>query len=443
MAKRRRIGQALQNMSAQTNQFLEILLRQQMEKERMAIQAKNAEADDARAADAAKFDQQNSLRTLFGQNPVAARASLRAGEKPLGIDPAHFAPSDDEMVGGIHEDIAKTTDRGALPSVSEVMGRTRAAGVDPKQGISGNWGQAVPGMPGMMLPTNAERTPIDSLLASRVGAEKRISIEDLRKIREGKRYSETEGREVVGPEGATTPLGPTPTQAGANARTTALEGEFHPDIIKANARKAGAQSYASGAGSAGGSIDAQYARRGRLSAIADAQQGSGGGAGGRLPAVIQERVAAADAALYGIDRVRELFPQVQNLLGPISGRWESAKNKLPGLEGNPVFAEFEAQVTGVKNTIIKYYTGAQMSEPEAIRLAAQVGEITNKPEVFPIKMRVLEANMKEMRRRMIETAMGRQLGPFQFAPDPTDPNDPLAANPSQQIIRWVPPGARR
>lgn len=408
MAKLRRLGRAMEGAAAPLQLYAQFLLRKQL-----------AEEDDRRQAEQNRLQRESGQMITAAQTPEVMARLARAGQMFGSVDPTHFAPGRDEILAKHATKIGESS-REQMPG--DLLIETQLAG----DGIA------------------KDPRPIEQLMAIRGERERRLTQAELHDLMMTKeRYDANTGSKVIGPEDSPIQLSATPEQAGKNKQIELLSGELSAPVIGARGR----ESYTTSAGSQGGSIDAQHSRLGKIRDITDARSTGGAGAG-RLPAVIQERVAAADAALYGMNQIKRLWPQVQHKIGPISGRWESMKNKMPdlGQEVDPIFAEFEAEVTGVKNTIIKYYTGAQMSEPEAKRLAAQVGEITNRPEVFPIKMRVLEANMEEMKRRMIETALGKtreELGPFKFAPDPTgDMKQDLPPTQSQQLIRWKPRGSR-
>ena len=118
-----------------------------------------------------------------------------------------------------------------------------------------------------------------------------------------------------------------------------------------------------------------------------------------LPAGIMDRVAGLESSLQIAGEMESIFPDVQGDMtgmGPVSGHVSNFLQWMPGKQADPNWARFVAQTATLKNSIIKAYTGAQMSEPEAIRLGAQIPKETDKPEVWRQKMYVNKQNLRAL-----------------------------------------------
>lgn len=115
------------------------------------------------------------------------------------------------------------------------------------------------------------------------------------------------------------------------------------------------------------------------------------------------QVAENEAAQAGLARIRELAPDAQSLarwVGPVLGRTNQIVLVTPGMAVDPQMAEFFAEVTAIKNRMIRAITGAQMSESEARRIMAQLPEVTNKPSVFLARVNATERNLAALNARI-------------------------------------------
>ncbi|HMJ85923.1 MAG TPA: hypothetical protein VK504_22235, partial [Vicinamibacterales bacterium] len=93
---------------------------------------------------------------------------------------------------------------------------------------------------------------------------------------------------------------------------------------------------------------------------------------------------------------------------PFAGRATEAKIALPGVTVPDDLAKFAAQTATLKNSVIKAITGAQMSEPEANRILAQVPVFTDKPNVWLQKAEETQKNAAAMRKRIIALSGGSE-----------------------------------
>lgn len=117
----------------------------------------------------------------------------------------------------------------------------------------------------------------------------------------------------------------------------------------------------------------------------------------------RQQVAENEAVTMGLARLRELAPDTQTLakwVGPVRGRTNQAALVTPGIDVNPQMAEFFAEVAAIKNRMIRAITGAQMSEPEAKRIMAQLPDVTLKPGVFLARLQATERNLGALNARI-------------------------------------------
>lgn len=106
------------------------------------------------------------------------------------------------------------------------------------------------------------------------------------------------------------------------------------------------------------------------------------------------QMGETEAALDRVEDVRRLFKP--GLVGPLEGRFNSVRENLPGVPVNRDASALKSAVAGLKNRVIKAITGAQMSEPEARRIQGELPDITQKPEVFELRLRQTEKNYADL-----------------------------------------------
>ena len=131
-----------------------------------------------------------------------------------------------------------------------------------------------------------------------------------------------------------------------------------------------------------------------------------GGVGVKLPAATAQVIAGLDQSVSLIDELKTL--KKDEWLGPFAGRATEAKIALPGVTVPDDLAKFAAQTATLKNSVIKAITGAQMSEPEANRILAQVPVFTDKPNVWLQKAEETQKNAAAMRKRIIALSGGSE-----------------------------------
>jgi hypothetical protein len=107
------------------------------------------------------------------------------------------------------------------------------------------------------------------------------------------------------------------------------------------------------------------------------------------PASVVESISNLNTAKFQLNQIQNMF--TPDLVGPISGRGISMAGSLGTL--GPKSAEFLAQLKTYQNAMIKAITGAQMSEPEAKRLMAQMPSMNDLPEAFLAKLQVAGTNL--------------------------------------------------
>ena len=117
----------------------------------------------------------------------------------------------------------------------------------------------------------------------------------------------------------------------------------------------------------------------------------------------RQQTSENTAVLAGLTRLRELTAAPGSLaawVGPVRGRTNTAKLVTPGIDVDPQMAEFFAEVAAIKNRMIRAITGAQMSEPEARRIMAQLPDVNQKPGVFVARMAATERNLEALNAAM-------------------------------------------
>lgn len=139
----------------------------------------------------------------------------------------------------------------------------------------------------------------------------------------------------------------------------------------------------------------------------EAQSGGAAGSGGgvKLAAGAIEKVAGVDQAVGMMDDIERLLPSMLDSVGPLDGRL--AKGKLAtGAGVTSELAEFDAQITGLKNAVIKATTGAAMSEPEAKRIMGQLPDLSQPEAVFKARLATTRRNLEMLKKRTIELSGG-------------------------------------
>ena len=117
------------------------------------------------------------------------------------------------------------------------------------------------------------------------------------------------------------------------------------------------------------------------------------------PSQQERRDMVEDLTTIGqLDVLQNLYDPV--FVGPIAGRYGSM-TEVVGLIGEDE-ATFRAQVASIKNQTIKLITGAQMSEPEAIRIMKQIPDTNNPPSVFQARLKQTRANIVMMAKKRRE-----------------------------------------
>jgi hypothetical protein len=121
-------------------------------------------------------------------------------------------------------------------------------------------------------------------------------------------------------------------------------------------------------------------------------------------ATAQEKMAAAETAVYQLGEVKRLFNP--DWVGPAAGRYKTMQLAVAGERGEQGLAEMAAQVASLKNQIINLRTGAAMSEPEAQRIMQEIPDMNNPPDVFLSRMDVTQKNIEFLNSRRRGYAYG-------------------------------------
>jgi hypothetical protein len=122
-----------------------------------------------------------------------------------------------------------------------------------------------------------------------------------------------------------------------------------------------------------------------------------------------------EATLDSLQNLRTLFDNgAKDLIGPAEGRMRSYGQNIPGVEVNPVFANFKAATSALKNHVIRTVTGAAVGVQEEARILGEIPLETDKPEVWEAKYQQTVQNMARLEARM-RTDRGSQNQPGQPA----------------------------
>jgi hypothetical protein len=148
--------------------------------------------------------------------------------------------------------------------------------------------------------------------------------------------------------------------------------------------------------------------------VAETNAGAKGGGGSRLPSGLMERIAGAHTALNTLDELEQLYPKVQgfvNGMGPVAGRMSEFMQGVPGMPSNPDFNGFTARSSTLANAVIKAITGAQMSEPEAVRIMKQIPTVHDRSDVWKSKTTAMRSNLASTVQNIQNENQSGQGGP--------------------------------
>lgn len=118
-----------------------------------------------------------------------------------------------------------------------------------------------------------------------------------------------------------------------------------------------------------------------------------------------ERIARGVSSINQMNNLEEMFNP--EWVGPLAGRYATTQLAIAGERGEKGLGEMAAQIASLKNAFIKDITGAQMSEPEALRIMQELPDINNPPDVFLARLRLARQNREFLLRRQIDVALGR------------------------------------
>ena len=189
------------------------------------------------------------------------------------------------------------------------------------------------------------------------------------------------------------------TLAGqAEGRAITVRGQ---DLSAETARRG--QDLSAAAAAAGRAVT----RRGQdlTNARAKEAAAAGGTGGAKLSAAAVEKIASVDQSLGMLDDIERLLPAMGGAVGPIDGRVAKAKISA-GVGVSPELAEFDAQLTGLKNAVIKATTGAAMSEQEAKRIMGQLPDLSQPESIFQARLKTTRKNLDLLKKRTIELSGG-------------------------------------
>lgn len=129
----------------------------------------------------------------------------------------------------------------------------------------------------------------------------------------------------------------------------------------------------------------------------------------KLPGAMIEKVAGLENVGDILGRVRETYNA--DWVGPAVGRYnETVRLNTPGRDLPAGMANFATNLAAVKNWFVKAITGAQMSEPEAKRIMAQIPKWSDKPELFNANLEASERNAAFLANRIMQLSGARGGG---------------------------------
>lgn len=211
---------------------------------------------------------------------------------------------------------------------------------------------------------------------------------------------------------------------------TAAERDQAADRAADNRRQIAADAASQAATKAGQAITmrgqdmaAATARRGQDLTAAQAaarlkfDAANGGTGGAKLSAAAVEKIASVDQSVGMLDDIERLLPSMGGSIGPMDGRVAKARITT-GVGASPELAEFDAQLTGLKNAVIKATTGAAMSEPEAKRIMGQLPDLSQPEAIFKARLTTTRRNLELLKRRTIELSGGTAQAPASEASSP-------------------------
>ena len=168
---------------------------------------------------------------------------------------------------------------------------------------------------------------------------------------------------------------------------------------------------------------------------------------GARPGEAEVKVLSEGDALRGIlADTKKLFNP--DWVGPVAGRYGEIRQKYIG-QNEPGRAEFIAKSNQYKNRLIKFITGAQMSEVETTRLINEIPDPNDPPSTYQAKLKtsndnidyVMRAYQQNMQQGNIRPIGGNPVSPNQEPTvRPLNPN-PGIGKPQYQTIPQTPSGA--
>lgn len=134
-----------------------------------------------------------------------------------------------------------------------------------------------------------------------------------------------------------------------------------------------------------------------------------GGVQGATTGTARDQARMSETSMESLGVLEDLFANkgAKSFVGPLSGRWTSMRQGIPGMAVSPIEASFMAETATLKNQIIKAITGAQMSEPEARRIMGQIPDYTDKPEVWLEKAASTRRNLQALQSGVLQPHAGQ------------------------------------
>ena len=125
---------------------------------------------------------------------------------------------------------------------------------------------------------------------------------------------------------------------------------------------------------------------------------------GRIPRDIREPVINGYNALDNIKLVRDNLANIEDKMGPVSGRWNKALMALGA--GNPEVVRSNADLVDLLGMYVKSITGAQVAVAELQRYAAGIPDFHQNPENFVILLDEFEKKIRLKLDNILDVAEG-------------------------------------
>jgi hypothetical protein len=120
----------------------------------------------------------------------------------------------------------------------------------------------------------------------------------------------------------------------------------------------------------------------------------------------QQQIADNAAALTQIQLLKEEFKP--EFVGPLAGRFNNVYTRLVNDPDSAALARYQSRLSALKNRYIKAITGAQMSEPEAVRIMSQLPTLELPETTFWQRLTTAEQDLNNVMEIQQQTYTGQR-----------------------------------